>query len=125
MANQVKRVIFISQLEEAIINVEIVVNQIKKLNENTYELDKVYIDNDLLTTSLNLELELALLAIILRKMRENNYLTMNEKIRVWTNSLIHSNRFSYQDNTIEVFSFKGQVLINLDELLAYAKSVIR
>ena len=86
-----------------------------------------YVQQDLEESYFDLEIALALMAILLRKMSENNYITIPEHLRVDINALIHSAKFIYDTNEemIKVYSRKGEEEIHLIELLKFAKSVIQ
>lgn len=119
-----KNYIYQSQLKEAITNVESTINLINKL-KNSIEIDVKVIEDDLLSAYLNLELSLAIMAILLRKMRENNYLVMDDDVREVINAIIHSNRFDYQNKEVVwVYSHHGRETINIDRLLTYARQFI-
>lgn len=111
------------QLEEAIIGVETTINQINRL-ANYESLGKDIITYDIESCYADLELELAILAILLRKMRENQYIKMDDKFRNSTNVIIHSNGFIYTDDKIVVKSRTKDIEVNIKYLLDKAKWAI-
>ena len=77
-------------------------------------------------TRFQLELSLASLCIILRKMNENAFLQLHPERRKDINSIIHSNKFEFNDeHYIYVYSQKGKEDVNLLELIDYAKSFLK
>ena len=101
---------------------------IEKLNrlKNNQEIANYIIERDLLKTKCQLELSLASLCIILRKMCENQFITLNQERRKDINSIIHSNRFDFfEDDKVYVFSQKGQEEVNIIQLLDYAKKIFK
>ncbi len=83
-------------------------------------------DLKFLKTKCQLELSLASLCIILRKMCENQFITLNQERRKDINSIIHSNRFDFfEDYKVYVYSQKGQEEVNIIQLLDYAKKIFK
>ena len=94
--------------------------------KNNQEIANYIIERDLLKTKCQLELSLASLCIILRKMCENQFITLNQERRKDINSIIHSNRFDFfEDDKVYVFSQKGQEEVNIIQLLDYAKKIFK
>ena len=124
---KVKEQCFLDNLEESINNVEMITNHIDKIYLSMEKIGLDYVQQDLEVSYFDLEIALALMAILLRKMSENNYITIPEHLRVDINALIHSAKFIYDTNEemIKVYSRKGEEEIHLIELLKFAKSVIQ
>ena len=125
---KVKEQCFLDNLEESINNVEMITNHIDKIYLSMEKIGLDYVQQDLEESYFDLEIALALMAILLRKMSENNYITIPEHLRVDINALIHSAKFIYDTNEemIKVYSRKGEEEIHLIELLLkFAKSVIQ
>ena len=124
---KVKEQCFLDNLEESINNVEMITNHIDKIYLSMEKIGLDYVQQDLEESYFDLEIALALMAILLRKMSENNYITIPEHLRVDINALIHSSNFIYDTNEemIKVYSRKGEEEIHLIELLKFAKSVIQ
>lgn len=72
----------------------------------------------------NLEISLALLAILLRKMSENHWLKISEDDRGFINALIHSNRFEYQDGRILVYSKQSARVYQIEKFVTLAKTLL-
>ncbi|MBM6842224.1 hypothetical protein H6A03_11995 [[Clostridium] spiroforme] len=125
MSNRkIKKECYFEQLNNALISVEMVFNQLRKLNDND-EIDRTIIIKDMIRTKFQLELSLASLCIILRKMNENDFIKLNQARRKDVNSIIHSNKFEFIDeHQIFVFSQKGKEEVDLYELIDYAKSFL-
>jgi len=120
----IKKECYLEQLNHAIISVEMVFNQLRRLKDND-EFDSHFIIKDIIKTEFQLELSLASLCIILRKMNENVFLKLDQERRRDVNSIIHSNKFEFIDeHKIYVFSQKGKEEVDLYELIDYAKSFI-
>lgn len=125
MSNRkIKKDCYFEQLNNALIAVEMVFNQLRKLNDND-EIDRTIVIKDIIRTKFQLELSLASLCIVLRKMNENDFLKLNQARRKDVNSIIHSNKFEFIDeHQIFVFSQKGKEEVDLYELIEYAKSFL-
>lgn len=100
MSNRkIKKDCYFEQLNNALIAVEMVFNQLRKLNDND-EIDRTIVIKDIIRTKFQLELSLASLCIILRKMNENDFLKLNQARRKDVNSIIHSNKFEFENYKI-------------------------
>lgn len=118
---EIKKLCYEEQLEYEISSVQSVLNQLLKLP--TYQnIDQEYLQKDFVKAQIELELALAALCIVLRKMHENNFLKLDRNIRKDVNSIIHSNKFSLKDeNIIEVYSQQGKEQVIISTLLKYAR----
>lgn len=120
---ELKRKCYIEALKDAVIHVDMVLNQLKKIEDKKGIFDEDILYKDQLQSVLDLELSLVNVGIILRKMSENLFITIPQDIRRDINSLIHSNRFDY-DFDIYVYSQKGKEKLELDILLDFCKDVL-
>lgn len=123
---QIKYHCFKDALKQYIDNVEIIMNHIDKFYAKYGEFDDIYIDDELEETYFELELTLATLAVLIRKMHENSYIEIPPFIRDDVNALIHSAKFVYDLNErfILVYSRRGEEKIKMSSFLEYAKSLI-
>ncbi|MFQ6791199.1 hypothetical protein [Thomasclavelia sp.] len=121
----IKEECYIDMLEDEINSVEAVLNYIDKLNKKMGVFDEEVIQKDLIRSYFDLELALASLCILLRKMSENMFIYIDEEIRRDINSIIHSNKFEYHDHEkIYVYSKKGKEPIELNRLMQFARSIL-
>lgn len=122
---QIKLSCYLDQINIEIIEVEMVLNQLNRL-KNQINISNHIVERDLLKTKCQLELALASLCILLRKMCENQFITLNQERRKDINSIIHSNRFDFfEDDKVYVYSQKGQEEVNINQLLDYAKKIFK
>ena len=122
---QIKLSCYLEQLNIEVVKVEMILNQLNRL-KNNQEIANYIIERDLLKTKCQLELSLAFLGIILKKMVENQFITLNQERRKDINSIIHSNRFDFfEDYKVYVYSQKGQEEVNIIQLLDYAKKIFK
>lgn len=61
---------------------------------------------------------MALMAVIIRKLNENQFIVLKQAERDDVNALIHSNRFDYQDAQVMVYSRLRQESVTLEHFLA-------
>lgn len=122
---EIKEDCYLDMLEDEINSVEAVLNHIEKVNKKDGIFDSDVIQKDLIRAYFDLELALASLCILLRKMSENLFIQIDEDIRRDINSIIHSNKFEYHDHEkIFVYSQKGKELVDLINLLRFARSIL-
>lgn len=121
----IKEECYLDMLEDEINSVDAVLNYIDKLKEKKGVFDDEVIQKDLIHSYFDLELALASLCILLRKMSENMFIHIDEEIRRDINSIIHSNKFEYHDHEkIYVYSKKGKEPIELSRLMQFACSIL-
>lgn len=121
----IKEECYLDMLEDEINSVDAVLNYIDKLKEKKGVFDDEVIQKDLIHSYFDLELALASLCILLRKMSENMFIQIDEEIRRDINSIIHSNKFDYHDHEkIYVYSKKGKEPIELSRLMQFARSIL-
>ena len=114
---------YIDALNESMISVEKTLNLLTRLENNRLNIDEAIISKDISKTILDLELNLASMCILLRKMSENKFIDLPTDLRRDMNSIIHSNRFDYDEDVI-VYSQKGREEVNLNQLLVFCESVL-
>ena len=114
---------YIDALNESLISVEKTLNLLRRLENNRLNIDEVIISKDISKTILDLELNLASMCILLRKMSENKFIELPIDLRRDMNSIIHSNRFDYDEDVI-VYSQKGREEVNLNDLLVFCESIL-
>lgn len=110
-------------LNESLISVEKTINLLRRLENNRLNIDEAIVLKDISKTILDLELNLASMCILLRKMSENKFIELPTDLRRDMNSIIHSNRFDYDEDII-VYSQKGREEVNLNDLLLFCKDVL-
>ncbi|MDE6953472.1 MAG: hypothetical protein K2P09_06620 [Erysipelotrichales bacterium] len=124
MANrELKKMCYLDALEDSVTAVEVTLNRLKQIEAKEGVFDDMILKNDKNKTVLDLELTLATLCILLRKMSENLFIKVSDELRRDMNSIIHSNRFEY-DHEIVAYSQKGRETIELDRLLKFAHSIL-
>ncbi len=122
---QLKKDCYLDLLDDAIVDVEAIYNQLNRLAANNQTIDEKVIKKDKIKTKYQLELSLASLCILLRKMAENMFIQLPAEIRKDMNGIIHSNRFEFDDqDIIYVYSQKGKEEVSLKGLLLFARSVL-
>jgi|GEM_PF-1370201 len=91
--------------EEALHNVEIILNTIHKMELKRDIIDAKYLDNDLESRYYDLEIGLALCGIIIRKLDESSFIKITGEFRKNINVLIHSNDLKYLKETKEIIVY--------------------
>ena len=95
---------FQERLEATKHDVKVIMNQIERMESQYKSISPSVIEKDLATSYCDLELSMALMAVIIRKMVENQYVTITNSERQDINALIHSNRLDYKDGKVMVYS---------------------
>ena len=121
----IKKQRFLDAVEDYITNVEVIMNRIDKTYAREDVIDMKYIEQDLEESYFDLEISLATLAVLLRKMSENSYITLPQSVRDDINALIHSAKFVYDMDSrfIRVYSRRREEQIKLAHFLEFAKEV--
>ena len=114
---------YLEALDQSVVSVEIILNRLDKIDDKKGFFNADILSKDKTKTILDLELSLATLCVLLRKMSENLFITIPDELRKDMNSFIHSNRFEYNHEVI-VYSQKGKEEVDLDQLLTFCKSVL-
>lgn len=110
-------------LENSLVSVEMILNHLQRIESQKEIFDETLLNHDQMKTILDLELALANLCILLRKMAENHFLTLPQDLRRDINSFIHSNRFEYNHEVI-VYSQKGKEEVDLNQILSFCHSLL-
>ena len=118
-----KKDCYIDALNESLISVEKTLNLLRRLQNNRLNIEQSVVLKDISKTILDLELNLASMCILLRKMSENKFIELPSDLRRDMNSIIHSNRFDYDEDII-VYSQKGREEVNLNDLLLFCKEIL-
>lgn len=122
---EIKEECYLDMLEDEINSVESVLIYISKIKKKEGIFDETVLQKDLIRASFDLELALASLCILLRKMAENMFITLDQDIRRDINSIIHSNKFEFENSEIiYVFSQKGKEPVDINNLLRFARSIL-
>lgn len=115
---------YMEALEDNVVSVEMILNRLNQIEQKKGVFDAYILQHDRTKTILDLELSLATLCILLRKMSENLFIVTPEELRRDMNSIIHSNRFEYNRLEVVVYSQKGKENIDLNGLLAFCHKVL-
>lgn len=121
---ELKALCFMETLEDSVVSVEMILNRLKQIDLKKGVFDEEILNHDRTKTTLDLELSLATLCILLRKMSENLFVVVSDDMRRDMNSIIHSNRFEYDHQTLVVYSQKGRESVDLDALLSFCHELL-
>lgn len=122
---EIKQACYYDMLKDSVIAVESVLNQLQKLESREGMFKDSILEKATYRTYFDLELTLASVCIVLRKMAENLFIMMDSEIRKDINSIIHSNKFEYKNiDCLFVYSQKGKEEVSLKRLLTFAKSIL-
>ncbi len=121
---ELKKICFLETLKDSMISVEMTLNRLNQIEQKRGVFEEDILQHDQMKTILDLELSLASLCILLRKMSENLFLTLSQEMRRDINSIIHSNRFEYHEGALIVYSQKGREEVNLKEILSFCHSLL-
>ena len=78
---------YMEALEKSVVSVEMILNQLKRIEENKGIIDEYILSKDKTKAILDLELSLATLCILLRKMSENLFIKVTDELRRDMNSI--------------------------------------
>lgn len=120
---ELKKWCYFDALEQALTSVEVTLNRLRQIESKEGVFDEFVLKKDWDQTILDLELTLATLCILIRKMSENLFVQVSDELRRDMNSIIHSNRFEY-DHDIISYSQKGREKIELNELLKFCHEIL-
>lgn len=120
---EMKRKCYLEALNKSLVSVEMVLNRVVQIDSKKGIIDEYILTKDKVQTILDLELSLASLCILLRKMSENLFIQISNELRRDMNSIIHSNRFEY-DQEVIVYSQKGREEVDLNALLAFCHQIL-
>lgn len=120
---EMKEKCYLETLEKSIVSVEMILNRLKQIESKKGIFDDNLLEKDKANAVLDLELALATLCILLRKMSENLFITTPCDLRRDMNSIIHSNRFEFHHEVI-VYSQKGREEVDLNGLLEFCHQIL-
>ena len=112
------------RLENTIKDVEIILNRIRKLNHSYESIEEEYIIKDLESCYCDLELSMALVAVTIRKLVENQFTKITDEDRADINALVHSNRFDYKGDEVIVFSRLSSENVQIEHFIELAKTIL-
>ena len=121
---ELKRLCYMKALEDNVVGVEMILNRFNQIDNKKGVFDSYILTHDRTKAILDLELSLATLCILLRKMSENLMVVIPSELRRDINSIIHSNRFEYNRLEVIVYSQKGREPVDLRGLLRFCHSVL-
>lgn len=121
---ELKRLCYMEALEDNVVGVEMILNRFNQIDNKKGVFDSYILTHDRTKAILDLELSLATLCILLRKMSENLMVVIPSELRRDINSIIHSNRFEYNRLEVIVYSQKGRELVDLRGLLRFCHSLL-
>ena len=112
------------RLENTIKDVEIILNRIRKLNHSYESIEEEYIIKDLESCYCDLELSMALVAVTIRKLVENQFTKITDEDRADINALVHSNRFDYKGDEVIVYSRLSSESVEVEHFIEHAKTIL-
>lgn len=112
------------RLAQTINDVEIIVNRIRQLNHSYELIDEEVITKDLEACYCDLELSMALMAVIIRKLVENQFTRITDDDRSDINALVHSNRFDYHGDEVIVFSRLSSEDVQIEHFIKLGKDIL-
>lgn len=121
---ELKRLCYMEALEDNVVGVEMILNRFNQIDNKKGVFDSYILTHDRTKAILDLELSLATLCILLRKMSENLMVVIPTELRRDINSIIHSNRFEYNRLEVIVYSQKGREPVDLRGLLRFCHSLL-
>ena len=105
------------RLRNTINDVEIILNRIRKLNHSDESIDEEMVLKELENCYCDLELSMALVAVTIRKLVENQFTKINDDDRADINALVHSNRFDYEGDEVIVFSRLSSENVHIEHFI--------
>ncbi len=121
---ELKESCYLEVLESHVVSVEMILNRINQIQSVKGKFDDYILQHDKMKTILDLELALATLCVLLRKMAENHFIDLEGDLRRDVNSIIHSNRFEYTPIGVVVYSQKGRESVDLNQLLVFCHCIL-
>lgn len=112
------------RLENTIKDVEIILNRIRKLNHSYESIEEEFIIKELESCYCDLELSMALVAVIIRKLVENQFTKITDEDRQDINALVHSNRFDYKGDEVIVFSRLSSENVHVEHFIELGKTIL-
>lgn len=125
--NPVRKENFIEYLEKTMIGIDICRNQIIRLENRKYDevIDRRVVERDLMDAYCELDIQMSFLAILIRKLNENNLIRLDGNFRNQVNALIHSLKFVYEEDHILVSSKFDREHIDLEVFLNETKNIMK
>lgn len=120
---EMKEKTYMEALEHGLVTVEMILNRLNQIDAKKGVFDEYLLKKDKNNAILDLELSLASLCILLRKMSENLFIIIPNELRRDMNSIIHSNRFEF-DHEVIVYSQKGREKVDLKALLEFGHRIL-
>ena len=121
---ELKEKCYMEALDGSISNVKVVLNHMKKIDLQEGILEEAVLNKDRMRTILHLELALADYFILLRKMKENQFINYLPQMSKDINALIHCNRFEYHEQMIIVYSQRGEEDIDVERLISFGEEIL-
>lgn len=112
------------RLENTIKDMEIILNRIRKLNHSYESIEEEFIIKELESCYCDLELSMALVAVIIRKLVENQFTKITDEDRQDINALVHSNRFDYKGDEVIVFSRLSSENVQVEHFIELGKTIL-
>lgn len=119
-----KQLCYLEALEDSVVSVEMILNRLNQIEDKKGIFEPYILQHDRTRTILDLELSLATLCVLLRKMAENLFIVTPDELRKDMNSIIHSNRFEYNRLEVIVYSQRGKEHVDLNALLAFCHRIL-
>ena len=96
---------FADNLDNTLDNVEMILTHINNMESKRGTIEDRYINAELKNSYIDLEIAMALSAVILRKLSESQFIELKGNMRNDINTLIHSNRFEYNKRSGKIFVY--------------------
>ena len=112
------------RLRNTINDVEIILNRIRKLNHSYESIDEEMVLKELENCYCDLELSMALVAVTIRKLVENQFTKINDDDRADINALVHSNRFDYEGDEVIVLSRLSSENVHIEHFIELGKTIL-
>lgn len=116
---------FQERLANTMQDVRVISNQIERLESKYTTISQEVINKQLASSYCDLEISMALMAVIMRKMVENQFVTITNDERQDINALIHSNRLDYEDGKVMVYSRMSKESVSIDYFLELGERLIK
>ena len=121
---QFRKLCYQERLEKTLFDVEVILNRIKKINTQYESIDEEVLNKELENCYCDLEISMALMAVIIRKLVENQFIKITDEDRSDINALIHSNRFDYKDDRVVVYSRLSSESVELEHFTDLGKEIL-
>lgn len=117
---------FADNLDNTLDNVEMILTHINNMESKRGTIEDRFINAELKNSYIDLEIAMALSAVILRKLSESQFIDLKGNMRNDINTLIHSNRFEYNKRSEKVFVYsqKSTEVVDVDAFISYGRKII-